>query len=1174
MIANSIICMGSARILQKLYTNDLAVSGTTSFSSLAVSGNATVGGTLKVTGNTTLSTITATGTVILSKTTDLSGTADNAPALIIGGTRTQNHIECDSNEIQAKASSTTVNDLYINTDGGIVYLSNGSKIKASNGTFTTQNLTVSTSASIASLTSPKIVADNINVLDTIRAASYSIDSIQAIGSSLYISPTIICSPSATVAITAISGNTVTAAIIDSTTIKSDSLGGVQWTQYSKIKISGKIGDVILEDSITVDSGAQIRGTCNGVLTAKMNTTAGRINCTFTCSQASSLSVKTYSASEISDLRIMIYEKGVDSTTSYPVGIFLTGYGADNDSYLDIYQGEDSRTKPRVRLGKLSGLDSSLKIADNNFSGFGLFADNAYLKGVIYATAGVMGGWTISSDRIYHTGNTPSSANTVLSPGGVSSTTAIGGSSGTNTWAFTIKNIFGITTSGALYSTSGKIGGWTIGTNNLHNGTTSMTNTTAGIYLGTGGIRNYKDANTFVNITGGVITAKAVDLTGKITATDGEIGGWTIDSNSIYSGTKNTGTSSGDITLNTANFTRTINGTSRTNLRIAVGGNFGLKNDGTLYASGAIISGEITATTGSIGGWTIDSSHIKKDMDGGIQAGLYAPTTPTSSNAAFYIETTNEDESKSYPFIVRYSGKLTSTNADITGKITATSGEIGGWTIKENYLATGTATAPAANSMILCPNGTTSSYTIAGTASTGWMITAGTTFGVNKNGGVYATSGKIGGWTLGTNNIHNGTTSMTSTTAGIFIGTGGIRNYKDANTYVNITNGIITAKAVDLTGKITATDGSIGGYHIDSDSIYTGTKRTGTADGDITLSSVDFTRTINSYERKLLRFAIGASFGVTKSGVLYTGNIECQQISAMTKILCTELQCPTIKNITTLEGNSTTYNTITNIDEICTKSFSDQTIQGTDLNSDSFRVSKTEFSRHMMWHDTDASMDKIRIALGSCFAIRNTNQLMVDIWSFRYQGVVYRPDLFATTNNDNIFSGKITITGGANTSGSAALDPGLTVKDILITGRLSNKFANDNSHASALPLGIYNAGTDKYIFYKISSSSIRYKDVGHKLTSKDIDKLYNVNVYNAKYKDGYLAEGDELEGKYFPMFIAEEIEKVLPEAVIHLDGKVENWNDRVMIPTMFQMIKSQKEQIDRLENELKKLKESR
>lgn len=112
-----------------------------------------------------------------------------------------------------------------------------------------------------------------------------------------------------------------------------------------------------------------------------------------------------------------------------------------------------------------------------------------------------------------------------------------------------------------------------------------------------------------------------------------------------------------------------------------------------------------------------------------------------------------------------------------------------------------------------------------------------------------------------------------------------------------------------------------------------------------------------------------------------------------------------------------------------------------------------------------------------------------------------------------------------------------------------------------------------LLYKTSSSSRRYKNIGAPISEQDITDWYDIQPVWASYKDGYLAKGDEREGVEFPMFEAENVEEHMPLAVDHLpDGRVETWNERVMIPMMFAMLKSQKDKIDKMQETIDTLME--
>jgi len=252
----------------------------------------------------------------------------------------------------------------------------------------------------------------------------------------------------------------------------------------------------------------------------------------------------------------------------------------------------------------------------------------------------------------------------------------------------------------------------------------------------------------------------VDVNGHITAKGGgTIAGFNIDDDSIFTGTKSS-TTNVRFSSSDGVFTRTINGTSRENLNLAINNRFAVDKDGKLYAKDAIIKGEITADSGKIGGFTIGSSAIYNNKD-----------TIDSENAGVYIGTNGISLGANSTFKVTKNGALTASNVSITGgslqigedfkvtnagALTAESGKIGGWTITSEELkssngnthiyATGRLKGPNweidANG-----NATFSNIKITSTgynSGRGDLIDYGNNFRVENNGTLHASGGNFSG----------------------------------------------------------------------------------------------------------------------------------------------------------------------------------------------------------------------------------------------------------------------------------------------------------------------------------------------------------------------------------------------------------------------------------------------
>ena len=277
---------------------------------------------------------------------------------------------------------------------------------------------------------------------------------------------------------------------------------------------------------------------------------------------------------------------------------------------------------------------------------------------------------------------------------------------------------------------------------------------------------------------GTLHATGAIISGSITSDSGTIGGWNINKTALYHGTESapthylgTGLSDGTVT----GYTYAANN----KLVFKAGSSFGVTNDGTLYATGATISGKITARSGYIGngasGWTIGNTSIYNEMT----------SLGDTSHNGVYIGTDGVALGKGV-FKVTNAGALTATNATISGTITIGSNStysgtdlsglgkpVGGWTISNEALYHGTADSPTHYL------GKAKKLSVLGSDKNNIVFKAGNDFGVDKDGKLYAqnaeikgtitaTAGEIGGISIVDGSISTGIWNAISAKVGTLI----------------------------------------------------------------------------------------------------------------------------------------------------------------------------------------------------------------------------------------------------------------------------------------------------------------------------------------------------------------------------------------------------------------------
>jgi len=610
---------------------------------------------------------------------------------------------------------------------------------------------------------------------------------------------------------------------------------------------------------------------------------------------------TVSSSAAAPDYTVVRNAGTTGCGNWPLGTAVVNYGPSgcggtlltssltNSPYISIFTHAGApwtTITEHARLGYLGGISGA--------SGWGLWTDNGFFEGQITSACGTIGNWAIGADTLTG-GDVKLDASGSIFVGSGNDSVTLDATQAT--WFLFAGNTtptsapFRVSKAGALVATSasiegsvsateGAIGGWTIGTATLVGGDVTLASS-GSLGLGTGdnfaGVsavdatyRLWVGASaagsaTFSVTKAGALLATGASITGSINATGGQIGGWSIGSASLTGGDAKLH-SSGYLLLGTGDNVIRLDATDAT-YRLWIGAsaagsaNLRITKGGIIYAKGGSFDGTLSASVGTIGGWTITGTELHNTnlwLDAAAKQFAIASQTfgadgiqleYNSGNPRFYagngasqffkFDGTNLSWNANNTFLDT-AGNFKATSASIEGSISATEGAIGGWTIGAATLTGGDATLASSGSLGLGTGDNFAGISAVDATYRFWVgaSNAGSaTFRVTKGGALVATNasilgsvnaseGAIGGWTLGADTLTGGNVKLDAS-GSILVGTGNnvvtldatqatwflsAGNATPANAPFRVSKaGVLVATTGSFTGDIFSTAGSIGGF---------------------------------------------------------------------------------------------------------------------------------------------------------------------------------------------------------------------------------------------------------------------------------------------------------------------------------------------------------------------------
>lgn len=845
----NLLVKGSSRFLNKVYFDDVSIAGTSFFS-----GDISTDGTLNIGANKTSNALLYLNKKIAIRGVDswlrINDTSTNFTSGVYFGNsdvRTDKAFQVgdDGKYFKINSSSLEVNvpsafSQRTTHNGGLIsptissnlisFVKNGNTLPKIDGADATA------------------ILNELTILSTLRAKEYELDHVQNLGGTFMVSPSFICTEGSTsVTVSAINGSEVTFVIEDDATLTKTEIATASWILNSQIKLSGKIGNTILANATgTITKSVD---TNNHTITVKVDVGSSTVG-NFTVNT-------TYSGSQVSKLALMMFR----NASGYRLGIYLESYSSENKKpVINIFDG--SGTDPKVVLGKLDGTP---KVNNVSPTGYGLYSDNAFLKGTIIATSGTIGGFTLSTDSIQN--GTFGQDGSVMMCLGSNNSASIGGSGNINGWTFTAGSKFGVTKNGAMYATFGKIGGFSIDSTYLQSSDNTVgLSASASDWAFWAGGATTSNAKFRVNHAG-QLWATSATIAGNITATSGKIGGCSIKNNVLQIANANINSiDAGKITSGIINADR-IGSRTITADKIAIGD---FTNYANLNEKTALKYGFTTVQDDSaLGNPWFQLNTLKRDVpitpnayeeyncNGGesfkIEGEVYSTVTGKKNKDSTNVETLQigigiyeKKENGDPRWDMRYftlNENIGRLNAYLTLpdnvrkfginiQINGTSDFSGILKVRNIKVTRMTDNSLIVNGSITSNKITTDNIT----GSNGWINLRSGLFDYGSGklkwdgktltvagsgtfaGEITAKSGKIGKYAITDSYLITGNNSTCTGMGGNQAFWAGSNSSNDAPFHVSY-NGSLYASKANISGTINSTDGSIGGWKIENSSIY-------------------------------------------------------------------------------------------------------------------------------------------------------------------------------------------------------------------------------------------------------------------------------------------------------------------------------------------------------------------